>query len=223
MSNKTVGLHSYLYDYLLSVSLRESGVLSQLRQKTAQHPYGYMQIAPDQGQFMALLVKLMGAKKILEIGTFTGYSALWMALALPPDGTLITCDIREEARALALPHWQAAGVADKIDLRIDPALDTLESLLTTGQANTFDFAFIDADKTNYPHYYKKCLKLLRPGGLIAIDNVLWSGAVADPEKTDPETVALRELNQTLHQDPRIELSILPIADGLTLALKQEGV
>ncbi|MEM7797058.1 MAG: class I SAM-dependent methyltransferase [Cyanobacteria bacterium P01_C01_bin.118] len=220
MSNKTGKLHAHLYDYLLSVSLREPEILTQLRQETAQHPYGYMQISPDQGQFMALLVKLMGAKKILEIGTFTGYSALWMALALPADGTLITCDIREEAREYGPSYWQAAGVADKIDLRIAPALNTLDSLSITEQANTFDFAFIDADKTNYPQYYEKCLELLRPGGLIAIDNVLWGGAVADPEKTDPDTVALRKLNQALHQDPRIELSMLPIADGLTLALKR---
>ncbi|MEM9803916.1 MAG: class I SAM-dependent methyltransferase [Cyanobacteria bacterium P01_D01_bin.56] len=220
MSNKTGKLHSHLYNYLLSVSLRESEILTQLRQETAQHPYGHMQISPDQGQFMALLVKLMGAKKILEIGTFTGYSALWMALALPADGTLITCDIREEAREYGPSYWQAAGVADKIDLHIAPALDTLDSLLKTEQANTFDFAFIDADKTNYPHYYEKCLELLRPGGLIAIDNVLWGGAVADPEKTDPDTVAIRNLNQALHQDDRIELSMLSIADGLTLALKR---
>ncbi|MEM1254622.1 MAG: class I SAM-dependent methyltransferase [Cyanobacteria bacterium P01_H01_bin.21] len=220
MSSKTGKLNSHLYDYLLSVSLREPEILTQLRQETAQLPASNMQISPDQGQFMALLVKLMGAKKILEIGTFTGYSALWMALALPADGTLITCDIREEAREYGPSYWQAAGVEERIDLRIAPALDTLDSLLTTGQGNTFDFAFIDADKTNYPHYYEKCLKLLRPGGLMAIDNVLWGGAVANPEKTDPDTMALRKLNQTLHHDPRIELSMLPIADGLTLAFKE---
>ncbi|MEM7062508.1 MAG: class I SAM-dependent methyltransferase [Cyanobacteria bacterium P01_B01_bin.77] len=220
MSAKTGELHSHLYDYLLSVSLREPKHLAQLRQETAQHPFGDMQIAPDQGQFMALLIRLMGAKNVLEIGTFKGYSALWMALALPADGILITCDIREECRALAIPHWQAAGVADKIDLRIAPALDTLNCLLETGQSGAFDFAFIDADKTSYSQYYEKCLELMRPGGLIAIDNVLWGGDVADPEKIDPDTVALRALNQTLHQDPRIELSMLPIADGLTLVLKR---
>ena len=220
MSNKTGKLQPHLYDYLLSVSLRESEILAQLRQETAQHPAGNMQISPDQGQFMALLVRLMGAKKILEIGTFTGYSALWMALALPADGALIACDIREECRALAEPYWRVAGVEEKINLCIAPALDTLDSLLKMGEAGVFDFAFIDADKTNYRHYYEKCLELLRPGGLMAIDNVLWSGAVADLEKTDPDTVALRSLNQALHQDPRIELSMLPIADGLTLALKR---
>ncbi|MEO0375288.1 MAG: class I SAM-dependent methyltransferase [Cyanobacteria bacterium P01_A01_bin.17] len=220
MSAKTGNLNSHIYDYLLSVSLREPEPLTQLRHKTAELPFGGMQISPDQGQFMALLVKLIGAQKILEIGTFTGYSALWMALALPANGTLITCDIREEVREYGPSYWQAAGVADKIDLRIAPALDTLDKLLADGQAGTFDFAFIDADKTNYPHYYEKCLKLLRPGGLIAIDNVLWSGAVADPEKNDPDTVALRDLNQLLHRDDRIELSMLAIADGLTLALKR---
>ncbi|MEM7062497.1 MAG: class I SAM-dependent methyltransferase [Cyanobacteria bacterium P01_B01_bin.77] len=216
---KTGKLHTHLYDYLLSVSLRESETLTQLRQETAKHPDSIMQIAPDQGQFMALLIQLMGAKKILEIGTFTGYSALCMALVLPPDGILITCDIEENCREFGPPYWQAAGVADKIDLRIAPALDTLDSLLQTGCANTFDFAFIDADKTNYPQYYEKCLELLRPGGLIAIDNVLWGGAVANPEITDADTVALRELNQALSKDPRIDLSMLPIGDGLTLAFK----
>ncbi|MBE7385574.1 MAG: class I SAM-dependent methyltransferase [Leptolyngbya sp. SIO1E4] len=220
MSTKTGKLHSHLYEYLLSVSLREPEILTQLRQETAQHPHGNMQIAPDQGQFMALLVKLMGAKKILEIGTFTGYSALWMALALPDDGTLIACDVNEDYTAIAQRYWQAAGVNAKIDLHIAPALDTLDRLLTTGQAGTFDFAFIDADKTNYPPYYEKSLDLLRPGGLMAIDNVIWGGAVADPNKTDPDTLALRSLNQALHQDQRIELSLLPIADGLTLALKR---
>ena len=220
MSNKTGKLQPYLYDYLLSVSLREPEILAQLRQETARHPYGNMQISPDQGQFMALLVRLMGTKKILEIGTFTGYSALWMALALPADGALTTCDVREDVTAIAQRYWQAAGVEAKIDLRLAPALDTLDRLLTTEQTGTFDFAFIDADKTNYRQYYEKCLELMRPGGLMAIDNVLWGGAVADPEKTDPDTVALRSLNQTLYQDQRIELSMLPIADGLTLALKR---
>ncbi|MEM6426606.1 MAG: class I SAM-dependent methyltransferase [Cyanobacteria bacterium P01_D01_bin.128] len=227
MSNKILdisdaagNLQSHLYDYLLSVSLREPKILSQLRQETAQHPDGDMQIAPDQGQFMALLVKLMDAKKVLEIGTFTGYSTLWMALALPPDGYITACDVDEDYTAIARRYWQSAGVEAQIDLRLAPAIDTLDALLSTGQAGTFDFAFIDADKTNYSHYYEKSLALLRPGGLIAIDNVLWSGAVADLAIADPDTLALRELNQTLHQDQRIELSMLPIADGLTLAIKR---
>ena len=179
-----------------------------------------MQIAPDQGQLMALLIQLMGARKILEIGTFAGYSALWMALALPADGTLITCDIEERCREFAPHYWQTAGVADKVDLRIAPAIDTLNELLGTGYAGTFDFAFIDADKTNYRHYYEQCLKLIRPGGLIAIDNVLWGGAVAKPRDTKPDTIALRELNQFLYKDDRIDLSMLSIADGLTLVLKR---
>ena len=228
MVNKTLDisdadgkLQSHLYDYLLSVSLREPTVLTQLRQETDQHPDGDMQIAPDQGQFMALLLRLMDAKKVLEIGTLTGYSALCMALALPLDGTITACDMSEDYTAIARRHWQAAGVADKITLHLAPALDTLETLLTNGQAGTFDFAFIDADKVNYSHYYEQSLELLRPGGLIAIDNVLWGGDVADPDITDdPDTIALRNLNQTLHQDDRIGLSMLPIADGLTLALKR---
>ncbi|MEM9245423.1 MAG: class I SAM-dependent methyltransferase [Cyanobacteria bacterium P01_F01_bin.153] len=216
MVNKVIKLNSALYNYLLSVSLREPNILAQLRQDTNSD----MQIAPDQGQFMALLIQLMGAKKIIEIGTFTGYSALWMALALPPDGTVITCDIREKCRDFGPNYWQAAGVANKIDLRIAPALDTLNELLESDRAGTFDFAFIDADKTNYLHYYERCLELIRPGGVIAIDNVLWSGAVAKPRNTKPDTIALRELNQFLHQDDRIDLSMLPISDGLTLALKK---
>ena len=214
-------LQSSLYDYLLTTSLREPAILSRLRQETAQHPHGRMQIAPDQGQFMALLLRLMGAKKVLEIGTFTGYSSLWMALALPPDGTITACDVSEDYTAIARRYWQAAGVADKITLHLAPAIDTLNTLLANGQADTFDFAFIDADKVNYRHYYEKSLALLRPGGLIAIDNVLWGGDVADPDITDdPDTIALRNLNQTLHQDERIDLSMLAIADGLTLALKR---
>lgn len=213
-------LQPHLYDYLLSVSLREPKILAQLRQETAQHPSGGMQIAPDQGQFMALLLQLMGAKKVLEIGTFTGYSTLWMALALPPDGTVTACDVDKDYTAIARRYWQTAGVADKITLHLAPALDTLDRLLATEQAGTFDFAFIDADKTNYSYYYEKSLALLKPGGLIAIDNVLWGGAVADPDETDDDTVALRDLNKTLYQDERIDVSMLAIADGLTLALKR---
>ena len=214
-------LQLQIYDYLLSVSLREPDILTQLRQETAQHPHSIMQILPEQGQFMALLLRLMGAKKVLEIGTFTGYSALCMALALPADGTLTACDVSEEYTAIARRYWQSAGVANKIDLRLDPALETLDNLLSKGQSGTFDFVFIDADKTSYSQYYEKSLELLRPGGLIAIDNVFWGGDVADPAITDdPDTLALRSLNQTLYQDDRIELSMLPIADGLTLALKR---
>lgn len=220
ISDASGKLQSHLYDYILSVSLREPETLTQLRQETEKHPDGGMQIAPDQGQFMALLVRLIGAKKVLEIGTFTGYSALWMALALPKDGILTACDVSEEYTTIARHYWQAAGVEGKIDLHLAPALDTLDALLVAGQAGTFDFVFIDADKVNYPQYFEKSLELLRPGGLIAIDNVLWGGDVADPSITDPDTLTLRSLNLTLHQDERIDLSMLPIADGLTLVLKK---
>ncbi len=179
-----------------------------------------MQIAPEQGQFMALLVRLLGAKKTLEVGVFTGYSALVTALALPEDGKVIACDRDPRFTEMAKPYWEKAGVADKIDLRLAPALETLENLIANGERNSFDFAFIDADKRNYPNYYEQTLQLVRPGGLIAIDNVLWSGRVADPEDTDKRTVAIREFNQKLHQDSRIHLSVLAIADGLTLAIKK---
>jgi predicted O-methyltransferase YrrM len=178
-----------------------------------------MQIAPEQGQFMALLIQLMGAKKTLEVGVFTGYSSLAVALALPSDGKIIACDTNEEYTAIARHYWQKAGVADKIDLRIAPALDTLDELIAQGQANTFDFAFIDADKSNYDNYYERALQLVRPGGLIAIDNVLWGGKVADRNVQDNRTKAIRELNQKLHQDKRVTISLVPIADGLTLARK----
>ncbi|WP_421656709.1 class I SAM-dependent methyltransferase [Leptothermofonsia sp. ETS-13] len=219
MGNKNLNLSDRLYDYLLSVSLREPEVLAELRQETAQLPMSIMQIAPEQGQFMALLIQLIGAKKALEVGVFTGYSSLCVALAMPPEGKLVACDISEEYTAIAKRYWQKAGVANKIDLRIAPALETLDHLLASGQANTFDFAFIDADKKNYPNYYEQALQLVRPGGLIAIDNVLWSGRVADPADQDSSTTAIRAFNQKLHQDERVRISLLPIADGLTLAMK----
>ena len=220
MSNKTLGLSDRLYDYLLSVSLREASILRELRQVTASHPMSQMQIAPEQGQFMALLVQLIGAKKTLEVGVFTGYSALAVALALPADGKVIACDVSEEYTAIARQYWEKAGVAHKIDLHLAPAIDTLKTLIAAGHANTFDFAFIDADKSNYDQYYEQSLQLLRPGGLMAIDNVLWSGDVADPSVTDNRTEKIRALNQKLHQDDRITLSVLPLADGLTLAIKR---
>jgi len=213
-------LQPSIYDYLLSTSLREPKILSQLRQETAQLPDGDMQIAPEQGQFMALLVQLMQARKILEIGTFTGYSTLWMALALPDDGTIIACDVNEETTAIARQYWQAAGVESKISLHLAPAVDTLDHLLTTGHTGTFDFIFIDADKVNYDIYYEKSLQLLRTGGLIAIDNTLWCGRVIDPEIQDEHTVAIRALNQKIYQDQRVSVSLVAIADGLTLVLKQ---
>jgi predicted O-methyltransferase YrrM len=219
MTKKTIGLEKNLYEYLLSVSVRESEVLTQLRQETAQLPMAIMQISPEQGQFMALLVKLIGAKKTLDIGVFTGYSSLAVALALPADGQIIACDIKEEYTVIAENYWKKAGVENKIDLRIAPALETLDNLLAAGEEESFDFAFIDADKGNYGNYYERSLKLIRPGGLIAVDNVLWSGKVADSEIQDNQTKKIRAFNEKLFQDPRITLSLVPIADGLTLAMK----
>ncbi len=221
MTKKTLGLNNQLYDYLLSVSLREPDILQQLREETAHLPNAIMQIAPEQGQFMALLVQLLSATKTLEVGVFTGYSSLCVALALPANGKIVTCDVSEEYTAMARRYWEAAGVADKIDLRLAPALETLDELLAAGFAGTFDFAFIDADKRNYEGYYERSLQLIRPGGLIAIDNVLWSGRVAEPQAQDNQTQVIRALNEKLHHDKRITLSMVPIADGLTLALKRQ--
>jgi predicted O-methyltransferase YrrM len=220
MTNKTIKVTDQLYEYILSNSLREPEILTELRAETQNHHASNMQIAPEQGQFMALLVQLINAKKTLEIGVFTGYSSLSVALALPPEGKLIACDISEEFTNIARPYWEKAGVANKIDLKIAPALETLEQLLADGQAETFDFAFIDADKINYSEYYERSLKLIRPGGLIAIDNVLWDGKVGDANNNDPSTISIRDFNSKLHQDQRIILSLVPIADGLTLALKR---
>jgi predicted O-methyltransferase YrrM len=220
MTKQTTGLEKTLADYIQSISLREPDILKQLREETAKLSMARMQISPEQGQLMALLVQLMGAKKTLEIGVFIGYSALAVALALPVDGKVIACEISEEYTAIAKDFWGRAGVLEKIDLRIAPALETLEKLITEGEAGSFDLAFIDADKRNYENYYERVLTLLRPGGLILIDNVLWSGKVADPTITDKQTQAIREFNQKLHQDSRISLSLIAIADGLTLALKR---
>lgn len=220
MGKETLGLDIQLYEYLLSVSLRENEVLTKLRQETSQHSASIMQISPDQGQFMALIVQLLGARKTLDIGVFTGYSSLVVALALPENGTVIACDHDPESTKIARRYWKLAGVAQKIDFRLAPALDTLEQLIADGESGSFDFAFIDADKRNYTQYYERALTLLRPGGMVAIDNVLWFGRVADPEDMDKRTVAIREFNQKLHQDRRVDISMLAIADGLTLALKR---
>jgi predicted O-methyltransferase YrrM len=220
MSNRTLPLNDGLYQYLLNHSVQEPEILVALRQETASLPLAEMQIAPEQGQLMALLVQLLGVKKALEVGVFTGYSALRVALAMPADGRLVACDINPEYTAIAQRYWAAAGVADRIDLRLGPALDTLNHLIDAGEANQFDFAFIDADKANYSNYYERVLQLVRPGGLVVIDNVLWSGRVADPAVQDSRTKALRQFNQRLYQDDRIVLSLVPIADGLTLALKK---
>lgn len=218
--SKSLGLNPALHDYLLSVSLREPDVLRQLRDETQQHPSSMMQITADQGQFLSFLVQLIGATKTLEVGVFTGYSALSVALALPANGKIVACDISEEYTAIARRYWEKAGVADKIDLQIAPALETLDRLLAEGQANSFDFAFVDADKENYWRYYERSLQLVRPGGLIAVDNVLWSGSVIDPAARDASTEAIRAFNQKIHHDERVTLSMLPLSDGLTLALKK---
>ncbi len=220
MSRKHLSLSPALNDYLSAVSLREPEVLRRLREETATHALANMQIAPEQGQFMALLARLVGAKNVLEIGVFTGYSSLVVALALPDDGRLVACDVSEEYTTVARRYWQEAGVAHKIDLRIAPALDTLDALLADAQAGTFDFAFIDADKPSYDAYYERTLHLLRPGGLVVFDNMLWGGRVADPKEEAPQARALHALNQKLQADDRIHLSLLPIADGVTLALKR---
>ena len=203
---------------MLSVSLREPEILRQLREETTHDENANMQISPEQGQFMALLVHLLGAKRTLDIGVYTGYSALSISLALPEDGRVIACDINDAWTDIARRYWQKAGVEDKIDLRLAPALETLQILLEQDESN-FDFAFIDADKINYDQYYEYCLKLIRAGGLIAIDNVLWDGAVADTSINDHDTRAIRALNEKIHTDPRVEITLVPIADGLTLARK----
>lgn len=218
MSNRTLNLDDTLYQYLLDASLREHPVLAGLRAATRDHPLVRMQIAPEQGQFMQLLARLTGARRTLEIGVFTGYSALAVALALPDDGRVVACDISREYTDIALPYWDKAGVAHKIDLRIAPASETLDALIERGEAGSFDMAFIDADKTGYDGYYERCLTLLRVGGLVVVDNVLWGGRVAQPA-ADEDTAALQAFNRKLHQDPRIDLSMLPLGDGLTLARK----
>ncbi len=220
MSRRTWGIDEKVRKYLLEHSLREPAAAAELRAATAKLPYGGMQISPEQGQLMALLVQSIGARRAIEIGTFTGYSALWVAAALPADGKLVCCDVSAEWTAVGKPFWEKAGVAGKIDLRIGPATGTLDGLLAEGGAGAYDFAFIDADKTGYDGYYERCLKLLRRGGLIGIDNVLWGGDVADPKKRSADTLALRALNDKIHRDERVTLSMLPIGDGLTLALKR---
>jgi caffeoyl-CoA O-methyltransferase len=209
-----------LAEYIRNASLREPDVLRRLREETASHPMVSMQISPEQGQFMALLVAMLNAKRTLEIGVFTGYSSLAVALALPEDGRVIACDVNEEWTSIARRYWREAGVDRKIDLRLRPAIQTLDDLIVLGQGNGFDFAFIDADKANYANYFERCLTLIRPGGLIAVDNVLWSGQVADPAVGDEDTRAIRAFNEKLKNDQRIWLSMLPIRDGLTLACKK---
>ena len=218
MPHRSLNVDDELYQYLMDQSIREHPAQVGVRAATASHRYAGMQISPDQGQFMALLIKLLGARRAIEVGVFTGYSALTVALALPEDGRLLACDISDEYTRVGKPFWNEAGVAHKIDLRLAPALETLDAQLAAGGAGQYDFAFIDADKTGYDAYYERCLQLLRTGGLIAIDNTLWSGSVARPAK-DADTAALQQLNTKLRDDQRVDLSLLPIGDGLTLARK----
>ena len=219
MSSRTLAIDDHIYRYLVDHSAREHPAQAGLREATHSHPYAGMQIGPDQAQFMALLVKLMGARRTIEIGTFTGYSALAVALALPEDGRVLACDVSDEFTRVGRPFWQQAGVEHKIELVLAPALQTLDARLAAGEAGAYDFAFIDADKVNYDGYYERCLHLVRIGGLIAFDNTLWGGAVAKPANS-PDTAALQALNSKLHHDERIDLALLTVGDGLTLARRR---
>jgi len=220
MSNLQTPVTAELAEYVRSISLREPELLARLREETAPRSDAGMQLSPEEGQFLGMLVRLAGVKRAIEVGTFTGFSSLHVALALPPDGRLVCCDVNPETTAIARRYWREAGVEHKVELRIAPALETLGALLDEGAAGTFDFAFVDADKANYDRYYEGVLKLLRPGGLAAFDNVLWHGHVTDPSVQDADTLAIREFNAKLHQDDRVWLSLVPIGDGLTLASKR---
>jgi predicted O-methyltransferase YrrM len=222
VSHKTTELTGPLYEYLLRVGVREAEPLRHLREETLARLPGHanMQIAPEQGALMAMLVELVGARRTLEVGVFTGYSALAVALALPRDGVVVACDVNEEWTAICRRFWEEAGVAHKIDLRLAPAIETMDALLAEGHAGSFDFAFLDAEKTEYADYYERTIELLRPGGLCTIDNVLWSGRPADPAVDDADTRAIRAFNETVHADDRVSVALVPIADGLTLARKR---
>lgn len=219
MSNRTLSIDDRVYDYLLAVSLKEPDLLKRLREETAGIEFSEMQIAPEQGQFMAMLAKLVGARRALEIGTFTGYSSIRIASALPEGGELICCDDSEDWTAMAKKYWKLAGLEDRISLKLGDACKTLQSLIDSGQVGSFDFIFIDADKQNYEQYYELSLSLLHDGGLIAVDNTLWSGDVADPANMEPGTRAIRRFNEMLRQDQRVDISLVPIGDGLTLVRK----
>jgi caffeoyl-CoA O-methyltransferase len=219
MSNKTFTLSDDLYAYLFENSVREPDILRRLREETARDSMARMQIAPEQGQLMQLLVRLMGARRYLEVGVFTGYSSLAVALALPAEGRILACDISDTWTRVARKYWAEAGVAGKIDLRLAPALQTLDALIAAGAGGSFDFAFIDADKTSYKAYYERALTLIRVGGLVAMDNTLWEGRVADPTARDADTQAIRDFNRHLRDDRRVQQCLIPIGDGLSLALK----
>jgi predicted O-methyltransferase YrrM len=219
MNDRNVKLDARLYTYLQDHSLRELPVQRELREATASMKHAGMQISPEQGQFMQLLARMVNARRAIEVGVFTGYSSLAVALALPEDGKLVACDVNEEWTAMARRFWEKAGVASRIELRLQPAQRTLDALIAAGESGTYDFAFIDADKSGYAAYFERCLALLRKGGLIVVDNTLWSGAVADPAKDDGDTRAIRAFNDAVHRDTRVAVSMLPIGDGVTLALK----
>ena len=220
MSSSVLPYSIELRNYLWEKGLDENPVLKRLREETENHPFALMQICPEQGALMANLVRLISAKKAIEVGTFTGYSALAVALALPEDGYLLACDISEEFTSIGKPYWEEAGVSENIDLQISPAIETLESKIEGGESNTYDFAFIDADKINYLNYYELCLDLIRSGGVIAIDNVLWGGSVIDSARTDDDTKAIREINDFIVSDKRVNISMIPVGDGVTLAVKK---
>ncbi len=219
MSRTHLPITEELSDYMRAVTLREPEQLKRLRDGNADHEHAGMQTAPEQGQFLYLLAKLVGAKKTLEVGVFMGYSSTWVANAIGPAGKVVACDISEEFTSHARAAWKSAGVENRIELRLGPAVDTLDKLIAEGQAGTFDMAFIDADKRNYSNYFDRAMQLLRKGGVIAIDNVLWDGKVADASVTDDDTAAIRALNKKLYADERIALSIVPLGDGLTVACK----
>jgi predicted O-methyltransferase YrrM len=220
MANKTIGISDELAKYVVQVGAREPDVLARLRVETAAMPNHGMQIAPEQGAFLALLVQLVGARRCLEVGTFTGYSSTAVALALQEGGRLLCCDVSEEWTSVARRYWDEAGVADKVELRVAPAAETLDQLLAHGEESTYDFAFVDADKAGYDGYYERLLRLVRPGGLIALDNTLWGGRVLEAEAEDEDTRAIQALNAKLAGDERVSLSLVPMADGVTLALRR---
>jgi caffeoyl-CoA O-methyltransferase len=220
MATSTIKLTDSIYRYMQEAAFREPEILVKLRIETEGIEEAGMQIAPEQGQFMSLIVSMIGARRAIEIGTFTGYSSLCVALALPPDGKLIACDTNQDWTDVARRYWREAGVAERIELHLAPASETLDALLSDGAAGTLDFAFIDADKQSYDLYYERCLELLRPGGLVALDNMLWSGAVADPARDDADTVAIRAITKKIQGDTRVDISLVPIGDGLMLARKR---
>lgn len=218
-SKSIIDVDDRLYQYILDTGVREPEVCRRLRERTARHVLGEMQLTPDQGQLMHLLVRLSGAVRAVEVGVFTGSSALRIALALPPEGYLLACDIRPDFTEIGIPYWEEAGVRSKIDLVHAPAAETLRGRIASGEGGSYDFAFIDADKEKYPDYFELCLTLLRPGGLLCVDNVLWGGRVIDPEDSAATTDGVRKLNRTIRDDSRVEPALIPVADGMTLARK----